>query len=189
MSLLGMLTPPPASFDLPPDISTHAAEIDATYDFIWWFSVVFAIIMYALTIYWCWKYRRRPGHKPEKTDHYPRLEIAWTVLPVFFIIYLFHIGFASYIKTAIAADDAIEIRAKGQQWLWTFTYPNGRSEPDELYVPINKPIKFLISSYFSHVTTWSTAIMPECPPAGKNPPRGSARGAGSPAGAPQYSAQ
>lgn len=146
MSLFGTFAPPPASFDLPPDISTHAQDLDWVYNFIWWFSVIFAVGIYAITIYWCWKYRRRRGVKAEKTGHYPRLEVAWTVLPVFFIIYLFHVGFTSYIKTAIAADDAIEIRVKGQQWLWTFTYPNGRSDPDELYVPIGKPIKFLISS-------------------------------------------
>src|SRR5581483_11213632 len=36
MSLLALFNPPPASFDLPPDISTHADEIDWVYNFIWW---------------------------------------------------------------------------------------------------------------------------------------------------------
>jgi cytochrome c oxidase subunit 2 len=141
-----LFAPSPASFDLPPAISTDAAQIDTAYNIIWWFSAVFGIGIYAAAIYFIMKYRRKKGVKSEKTAHYPRLELAWTVLPVFFIIYLFHIGFAAFIKSAVAADDAIEIRVKGQKWLWTFTYPSGRSEPDELYVPVGKNVKFVISS-------------------------------------------
>ena len=106
-------SPPPASFDLPPNISATGAEVDWVYNFLWWFSVCFAVALYAISIYWIWKYRRQKGVKSEKTGHYPRLEMAWTVIPCFFIVWLFHVGFASYVKTAIAADDAIEIRVKG----------------------------------------------------------------------------
>jgi cytochrome c oxidase subunit 2 len=140
------LGPSPASFDLPPNISATGAEVDWVYNFLWWFSVIFALALYGIAIYFIWKYRRRKGIKPERTGHYPRLEFAWTIIPCFFIVYLFHVGFASYVKTAIASDDAIEIRVKGQQWLWTFTYPNGRTEPDEVYIPVGKPVKFVISA-------------------------------------------
>lgn len=141
-----LVAPPPASFDLPPAISTDAAEIDGTYNLVWWFSMAFMVAVYATIIYFVWKYARKKGLKAEKTVSFPRLEIVWTVLPFFVIGYLFHIAFTAFVKTAVAADDAIEIRVKGQKWLWTFTYPSGRSEPDELYVPVGKNIKFIISS-------------------------------------------
>ena len=144
MTLLA--APAPASFDLPPAISTEAPGADNAYNLIWWVSIGFMVAIYAISIYFVVKYKRRPGVKSEKTSHYPRLEVAWTVLPLFFVVFLFHMGFSAYVKSAVAADNAIEIRVKGQKWLWTFTYPSGRSEPDELYVPVNKNIKFVISS-------------------------------------------
>jgi cytochrome c oxidase subunit 2 len=140
------LTPPPASFDLPPAISSEAADADWLYNFLWWFSMIFWVVITGLMIYWMYKYKRKPGDKLIATGHYPNLEIAWTVIPIFFIIWLFHVGFKAYVKTAMAADDSMEVRVRGQKWFWTFTYPNGRSENNQLYLPVNKPIKFTISA-------------------------------------------
>jgi cytochrome c oxidase subunit 2 len=143
---LWSLTPAPASFDLPPAMSANAAGTDGLYDFLWWFSVAFTIAVTGLTLYFITKYARKKGMKAEKTGHYPRLEVAWTVLPFIFIGVLFHVGFKDYIKTAIADDGAMEIKVRGQKWSWTFTYPNGRSDVGELSLPVNKPVKFIISS-------------------------------------------
>ncbi len=55
-------------------------------------------------------------------------------------------GFKVYMKEAIAAPDALEIRVRGQKWFWTFTYPNGREENNQLYLPLGKQVKFVISA-------------------------------------------
>lgn len=139
-------SPEPTSFDLPPAISPNVAETDWLYNFIWWFSMVFTVVITGVMLYWGAKYKRKKGDKRIPTGHYPKLETAWTVIPVLFIIWLFHVGFSAYVKTAVASDNALEIRVRGQKWAWTFTYPNGTSVNNDLYLPVGRPVKFVISA-------------------------------------------
>lgn len=144
--MIHLLTPPPAAFDLPPAIAAEAGEVDWLYNMIYYVSVFFTVIITGLMLYWVRVYKRKPGDKRIDTPHFPRLEIFWTVVPIFFVIFLFHAGFKAFMKQAIAAPDALEIRVRGQKWFWTFTYPNGRQENNHLYLPVGKQVKFVISS-------------------------------------------
>ncbi len=141
-----LLTPPPAAFDLPPAIAAESGEVDWLYNMIYYVSVFFTVIITGLMLYWVRIYKRKPGDKRMDTPHFPRLEIFWTVVPIFFVIFLFHAGFKAFMKQAIAAPDALEIRVRGQKWFWTFTYPNGRQENNHLYLPVGKQVKFVISA-------------------------------------------
>jgi cytochrome c oxidase subunit II len=143
---LAAAAPGPTSFDLPPAVTENAYEVDGIYNFIYWFSVFFTVLITGLMLYWVQKHKRKKGDKRIDTPHYPKLEIAWTVIPAFFVIFLFHIGWKAYIKTAIAGQDAMEVRVRGQKWFWTFKYPNGREENNNLTVPVGKQVKFVISA-------------------------------------------
>ncbi|CAM6053634.1 unnamed protein product [Sphagnum tenellum] len=45
-----------------------------------------------------------------------------------------------------APSDSYEIHVIGKQWLWTFQYENGRTTTGEVFVPINKPVKLIMTS-------------------------------------------
>ena len=45
-----------------------------------------------------------------------------------------------------APADAMEVHVVGKQWLWQFVYKNGTSSIGDLYVPVNKPVKLIMSS-------------------------------------------
>lgn len=136
----------PENIQLPEALSTDAARVDDLYMFVYWFSVVFTVAITGTMLYFVWKYRRRPGVKAEPVTHNTTLEVTWTVLPIFFVIVLFHLGFKEYAHEALAAENSIQIGARGQQWSWTFTYPNGKQDASEVTIPVNKPVKFVISS-------------------------------------------
>jgi cytochrome c oxidase subunit 2 len=144
--MIHFLIPGPAAFDLPPPATTEAPQIDWIYNLIYYVSVFFTVIITGLMLYWVQKYKRKKGDKRIETPHFPRLEIAWTVIPIFFVVFLFHIGFKAYLGQALAGQDALEIRVRGQKWFWTFTYPNGREENSNLYLPVGKQVKFVISA-------------------------------------------
>lgn len=131
---------------LPPQWSTIAPEIDWLYYFLFWISVAFFVAIVGAMIFFVLKYRRRPGVEAKPTGHSNLLEVVWTVLPVFLLVYLFHQGFGGYVQGRIAPDDAIEIRVTAKQWSWEFEHPNGFVENNELHIPANKPIKMLMSS-------------------------------------------
>ena len=140
------LDPPPVGFQLPPAMSDTAPPVDGVYNFIFWFSVFFTVVITALMLYFVVKYKRKPGVRPEPTGHFNRLEIFWTVTPTLFIGVLFHVGFSSYIKNATAAEGATEIRVRAKKWNWEFEYPSGDRVPGELVLQQGQPYKMIISS-------------------------------------------
>jgi cytochrome c oxidase subunit 2 len=135
----------PATFQLPEQMSTVAADIDWLYYFIYWLSVVLFVAIVGVMVYWAIKYRERKGHKAEPTGHNLPLEIAWTIAPLFVLVFLFHKGFQGYMDLDIAPANAMEIRVNAKQWSWEFVYPNGGSS-DKLHVPVHKPVKLVMAS-------------------------------------------
>lgn len=138
--------PQAASWQLPPAMSDTAPPVDSTYNFIFWFSVVFTVMVTVVMLYFVVRYRRRPGVKSEPTGHFNRLEVFWTVTPTLFIGVLFHVGFSAYIKNATAAEGATEIRVRAKKWSWEFEYPSGDRMPAELVLEQGRAYKMIMSS-------------------------------------------
>jgi len=135
------------SLIMPPANSTIAGEVDALFYFILYASIVMFALVIAVTAYFLIKYRRKG--KIELTsgvDHNLKLEIFWTVIPTILVFIVFYWGFNTFLKMHVAPKDAIEIKTTGQKWFWTFDYPNGSNTVNELVVPVNQPVKLLLSS-------------------------------------------
>ena len=76
----------------------------------------------------------------------PPLELAWSIGPSSSLMGLFVWGFKNYMDQLVPPRDALEIRVTGKKWKWTFEYPNGAQSADEFAVPLNKPVKLIITS-------------------------------------------
>ncbi len=68
------------------------------------------------------------------------------MVPIILVIIVFFWGFNTYMKLQIVPRDAIEIKVTGRQWMWVFDYPNGSNSINELVVPVDQPVKLLMSS-------------------------------------------
>jgi len=135
------------SLIMPAANSTIAGEVDALFYFILYASVVVFAIVVAVTAYFLVRYRRRGKNElTSGVDHNLKLEIFWTVIPTILVFIVFYWGFDTFLKMHVAPKDAIEIKATGQKWFWTFDYPNGANGINELVVPVNQPVKLLLSS-------------------------------------------
>lgn len=131
---------------LPIQGSDVAVAWDSLYWFLIWLSVFFFILVVGAMIYFAVKYRNRPGIKTEYiTDHHA-LEAVWTVIPTILLMIIFVWGWVVYKDMVRPPSDAMEIRVVGKQWLWNFQYEDGKVLTNEVYVPVNKPIKFVMSS-------------------------------------------
>jgi cytochrome c oxidase subunit 2 len=132
---------------LPPSGSTMSGEVDALFYFIFYSALVFFAIVTMATVYFIIKYRRR-GEKELTSGvaHNTKLEILWTVIPTILVFIVFIWGFKTYLKMHVAPKDAIEVKATGQKWFWTFDYQNGANSINDLVVPVNEPVKLLLSS-------------------------------------------
>jgi cytochrome c oxidase subunit II len=124
----GMISLPLAeaggSFWFPPQASEFAGGVDFTYDFILWLCIVFFVGICGFTAYFSIKYRKRPGHKEEITvTHNTRLELAWSIIPLFFLMAIFGISTYWYlIIMTPPTEDITEIEVRAQQWSWNFSY-------------------------------------------------------------------
>jgi cytochrome c oxidase subunit 2 len=134
------------TFQLPPQMSTVAESVDWVYYFLYWVSVVLFVGIIGTMLYFVWKYRRRPGVKAEPTGHNTALEIGWTFAPLILLALLFHWGFKSYMDLTVAPANAMDIRVRARKWSWDFEYPNGGHSVNELHVPVNRPVRLVMSS-------------------------------------------
>ena len=91
--------------------------------------------------------RQTENQKAKKQiTHNLKLEVIWTVIPTFIVMIIFVWGFKEYLVMRTSVPNALEIYVKGKSWFWEFTYPNGKKTIDELVVPVNQPIKLIMSS-------------------------------------------
>jgi cytochrome c oxidase subunit 2 len=128
--------------------SVEADKVDTLLDVMIVLSCfVFAIVMVMLG-YSVWKYRAKPG---DESDGEPihgntKLEIAWTLIPT--IIVLFGAGYSWVILDDIEARDAdrMEVLVTGQQFKWSFEYPEQGIVSDELHVPVDRQIDFRMTA-------------------------------------------
>jgi len=82
---------------------------------------------------------------PHQT-HNTTLEVLWSVLPLILCVGIFFVGLDGYMKYAVAPGEAMEITVTAKQWLWQFEYPDGSRTINDLHVPVNKPVKFVMTS-------------------------------------------
>lgn len=131
----------------PEQASTMAARVDALYFFLVGVSVFFATLISLLIVMFAFRYRRRSaGDRPPEIVGDLRLEILWVVIPLGFTMVMFVWGAKLYFETYTPPADALEIHVVAKQWMWKAQHPEGRSEIDQLHVPLGRPVKLLLTS-------------------------------------------
>src|SRR5262249_2334754 len=135
-----------ATVQLPAQMSTVAPHVDWLYYFLYWMSVAFFVAIVGTALYFVYKYRRRPGVKAAPTGHNNVLEVTWTFAPLILVVFLFHAGFKGYVQMRVAPANSMEIQVRAYQWAWEFRYPNGSVSLNELHVPVNQPVRMVMTS-------------------------------------------
>lgn len=132
---------------LPPQKSTIAEGTDALFNFITVTSIILLVGITIAIIYFSWKYRRRSDNDVTPViTHNSALEISWSVIPLILVMIVFGWGLSGYVNLTTAPDDSYEIRVVGKSWLWEFHYENGFVSINELHVPVNRPVRLVMSS-------------------------------------------
>jgi cytochrome c oxidase subunit 2 len=136
-----------ATIWLPEQASTLAPQIDWLFYFVYWTSLIIFIGVVGAMLYFAYRYRRKsPGERPAPVKENMLVEISWIVIPTILVLVVFTWGFQSFIKIGTAPPNSYEVIVEGQQWNWSFTYPNGTSISNELHVPVGRPVRLKMSS-------------------------------------------
>lgn len=132
---------------LPPPASTNAAQLDHVFNFVFWVDATFFVGIIGAMLLFIWKYRRRGPHDrthPSRGSHV--LELTWSVIPAILLFVMFFLGFRAWMNTNVPPADSMDVRVTGQQWAWSFEYPETGITSDVLVVPKGKPVRLTISS-------------------------------------------
>ena len=131
---------------LPQQASTIAAEVDSLFYFVLYWVVFFFVLVLLVTFYFSWKYKSRKKGLTSSLDHNTTLEVIWTIIPLILTLVVCFWGAETYLKMNIVPYGAMEVNVTAQKWSWNFTYKEGFSNPKELVIPVNKPVKLLMQS-------------------------------------------
>lgn len=133
--------------NLPPEASTYAEEVDVLHILVIATTMVVATVVFALAVWYLARYRRR--RERETTAHSavsPLTEGSLIATIVFVFLLFWVIGSIEYDHMMTPPPDAMVVHVTAKQWMWKFSYPDGRASMDVLTVPLGKPVKLVMTS-------------------------------------------
>lgn len=137
----------------PTEASSQAGKIDTLYDVLIVVTVPIFVLVETIVLFAVFEFRMRPGE--ERLDGPPihgntRLEVIWTAGPAALIAGLAIYAFVVLQDLEKKPAHETNINVYGQQFAWSFRYPaaTGRVQvvSDELYLPVNQPVRFRLHS-------------------------------------------
>lgn len=136
----------------PQSASTQAGPIDHLYDVLIWVSVPVFVTVSIIVLFSVVNFRMRPGE--ENLDGPPihgntRLEVIWTAIPAVMLVVLCSYAWIVLNDIEEAKADEMRVNVTGQQFAWTFEYPQAGGKPiksTQLYLPNDKPVRFYVKA-------------------------------------------
>jgi cytochrome c oxidase subunit 2 len=83
-------------------------------------------VLVLILLLWCiFRYRRAANPVPSRTSHNTVLEVFWTLAPVLILV-IIAIPSIGLLQAQFkpAPDNAVTLKATGNQWYWTYEYPD-----------------------------------------------------------------
>jgi cytochrome c oxidase subunit 2 len=91
----------------------------------------------------------RPTQDGIKLQPNTGVQVGWLGVTSLLCLFLLVWGmFGLYQETSAASPDTLVVNVTGQQWLWTFDYPQYgvSSQGQMLELPVNRPVQFVVTS-------------------------------------------
>jgi cytochrome c oxidase subunit II len=151
------------------DVSQSVYDLHMT---IFGICVIIGIVVFGVMFYSIFKHRKSKGAVAHPFHENTTVEIIWTIIPVLILIGMAWPATKTLIEMYDTSESEVDIKVTGYQWKWRYEYlgknvdffsnlstpkeeienlqqknPNYLLEVDnELVVPINKKIRFLITA-------------------------------------------
>lgn len=132
---------------MPPAATEIAGQVDNLYAFLLWASLISCVILIGGMIYFVMKYKRKSAaDKTAYISHNTFLEFLWSFIPLVIFMIVFAWGWYIYHQMRKFPDQALEVHVYGKQWAWEFVYKSGKTATNEFLVPVNTPVKLIMTS-------------------------------------------
>ena len=94
--------------------------------------MMFAILVFAtaLMLYAVTRYRRNANPTPATFTHNTKIEVAWTIVPVFILLFIGVFTLPELFRQQIIPKADVNIKVTGYQWYWGYEYSDHNFEFD-----------------------------------------------------------
>lgn len=140
--------------------SPNADEINSLYKIVLYVALAVFVAVEGMLVFCLRRYRDQRGRVAAQIHGNTRLEIGWTVAATLILVVLTTVTFlkldgitkppsAKAANAAVAGGEtarALRIEVIGQQYIWSYRYPDGLTVYEELVVPVDTTIELAIVS-------------------------------------------
>lgn len=85
---------------------------------------VIVVFVTALLLYIIMRFNKKANPTPAKFTHNTPLEIAWTLIPILILVFIGSFSLPALFKQQEIPVADITIKATGNQWYWSYEYPD-----------------------------------------------------------------
>ena len=111
-----------------PAASEQMHLVNTFHDQLLWLIFAISAFVLALMAFACIRFRATPKRQEgSRTTHNTFLEVLWTVIPVVILVAMAIPSFRLLYKVETIPETDMTIKAIGEQWYWTYTYPGYRN--------------------------------------------------------------
>lgn len=135
-----------ASHFMPPAVTEIAHGVDALYGFLLIASFISCVLVIGGLIYFAVKYRRTETSKSAYISHNTTLEFLWSFIPFVIFMVVFVWGWIVFYQLRTYPANSLEVSVMAQKWNWVFTYKSGLKSSGMLTVPVDQPVKLVMTS-------------------------------------------
>lgn len=122
-ALAGMGAPSPKQMGLQEPATAIARQINSFHDLLLWIITIITLFVLALLLYVIWRFSEKANPTPSRTSHNTAIEVAWTVIPIFILLFIAVPSFKLLFKQYDFPKADVVVKAVGHQWYWTHEYP------------------------------------------------------------------
>lgn len=119
--------------------SNFVAGVDLAFLIILGISIFFFVALTVVMLVFIRKYRRDKHPEAIQNEGSVKLEIIWTVVPLFLVLLMFYFGWAGWKPMTEPPDEARHVKAIARMWNFNFEYENNK-RADTLYLPVGEPV-------------------------------------------------
>jgi len=130
----------------PVSAAGSADEIDTVYDVLLICSVPVFILVMTVAIYSVVRFRAKPGDMRDGAPIHgnTRLEVVWVTIPFLMVTALAIYGWIVLDDLEAKQPNTLIVNVTGQQFTWSFEYPDEKVKSNELVLPKDRPVEFRI---------------------------------------------
>jgi cytochrome c oxidase subunit II len=110
--------------NFPPPYTPVMEKVESLNDLLLVIISLICVFVLALLLYAMWRFHASRNPAATTTTHNTVLEIAWTVVPILILVIIAIPSFRLLYYSDRAVDAAFTIKVTGNQWYWTYNYPD-----------------------------------------------------------------